>query len=55
VLRLLAAGQARQDIASALNISPRTIDRIIDDLKTSFDTPTREALMVAAVRLGIVR
>jgi len=54
VLRLLAAGQTRQDIAGALDISPRTIDRIIDDLKTSFDTPTREALLVAAVRLGIV-
>ena len=55
VLRLLAAGQTRQDIAGALDISPRTIDRIIDDLKTSFAAPTREALMVTAVRLGVVR
>jgi len=54
VLRLLATGQARQDIADALSISSRTIDRVIDDLKAAFDTPTREALMVAAVRLGVV-
>jgi len=55
VLRLLAAGQTRSEIANALSISSRTIDRIIDDLKTAFDTPTREALMVAAVKLGVVR
>lgn len=54
VLRLLAAGQTRSEIANALSISSRTIDRIIDDLKTSFAAPTREALMVTAVRLGVV-
>lgn len=54
-LRLLAVGQTRSEIANALSISSRTIDRIIDDLKAAFDTPTREALMVTAVRLGVVR
>jgi len=54
VLRLLAAGQTRSEIAATLSISPRTVDRVIDDLKAAFDTPTREALMVAAVRLGVV-
>lgn len=55
VLRLLARGRTRREIADALAISPRTVDRTIDDLKIAFATPTRESLMVAAVTLGLVR
>ncbi len=55
VLRLLARGRTRGEIAKRLGISPRTVDRTIDDLKSAFATPTRESLMVAAVNLGLVR
>ncbi len=55
VLRLLARGRTRHEIAATLAISPRTVDRTIDDLKAAFATPTRESLMVAAVNLGLIR
>ena len=55
VLRLLASGHTRQQIAEQLAISRRTVDRTIDDLKTALAAPTRERLMVTAVNLGLVR
>lgn len=55
VLRLLARGRTRNEIAEQLAISPRTVDRTIDDLKTGLEAPTRESLMVTAVNLGLVR
>ena len=55
VLRLLASGHTRQQIAEQLAISRRTVDRTIDDLKTALAAPTRERLMVPAVNLGLVR
>ena len=54
VLRLLARGRTRREIAEQLAISPRTVDRTIDDLKAALATPTRESLMVKAVTLGLV-
>ena len=55
VLRLLASGHTRQQIAEQLAISRRTVDRTIDDLKAVLAAPTRERLMVTAVNLGLVR
>ena len=55
VLRLLARGRTRSEIAEALAISPRTVDRAIDDLRAALAAPTRESLMVPAVTLGLVR
>ena len=51
VLRLLASGHTRQQIAEQLAISRRTVDRTIDDLKAVLAAPTRERLMDAAVEL----
>lgn len=54
VLRHLAEGATRQEIAAEEGISPRTADRIVSGLEAKLHVPTRTALIAKAYRLGLL-
>lgn len=55
VLGRLAAGQTREEIATAEGISPTTVKRLIADLEARLDAPNQFVLAVKVMRLAIIR
>ncbi len=55
VLGRLAAGQTREEIATAEGISPTTVKRLIVGLEARLDAPNQFVLAVQAMRLGVIR
>jgi len=54
VLSLLVAGKTNNEIASALAISEKTVEKHMRSLFTKFDAPSRVAAAVYAVQKGLV-
>lgn len=54
VLRLVVEGQSDDEIAYALNLSPRTIEGHLTNLRRKFSVPGRTALAVLAIRRNLV-
>lgn len=54
VLRLLAEGGTRKTIAAAAAVSPRTVDRVVADLGSKLDAPTRSAIIAKGSRLALL-
>jgi DNA-binding CsgD family transcriptional regulator len=55
VIRLIAAGQTNRGIASALDISLRTVDRHVSNILTKLDLSSRAAATAYAYQHGLVR
>jgi non-specific serine/threonine protein kinase len=53
VLRLLAAGRSDKEIAAALYLSPRTVQRHVAGILDALDLPSRAAAAAYAVRHGL--
>jgi two-component system, NarL family, response regulator LiaR len=53
VLRLIAIGKENSEIASELNISPRTAKNHVSSILTKLDVPSRVQAAVYAVRQGV--
>jgi DNA-binding CsgD family transcriptional regulator len=54
VVRLLVAGHSVREIADALFLSPKTIDRHVDSARRKLNAPSRVALAATAVEKGII-
>jgi len=54
VLRLVAEGQTDREVAEALVISPRTVNRHLSNIFVKLDVPGRAAAVAYAVRQGLV-
>ncbi|SRR5579883_587266 len=54
VLRLVAEGQTDREVAEALVISPRTVNRHLSNIFVKLDVPGRAAAVAYAIRHGLV-
>lgn len=54
VLRLVAEGQTDREVAEALVISPRTVNRHLSNVFVKLDVPGRAAAVAYAIRQGLV-
>lgn len=54
VLRLLASGATNREIAEALTLSPRTVDRHVSNILAKIGAPTRAAAAAYAVEHGLL-
>ncbi|HVB22947.1 MAG TPA: LuxR C-terminal-related transcriptional regulator [Ktedonobacteraceae bacterium] len=54
VLRLVAEGHTDREVADALVISPRTVNRHLSNIFVKLDVPGRAAAVAYAIRLGVV-
>lgn len=54
VLRLVAEGQTDREVAEALVISPRTVNRHLSNIFIKLDVPGRAAAVAYAIRQGLV-
>jgi len=54
VLRLVAEGQTDREVAEALVISPRTVNRHLSNIFVKLDVPGRAAAVAFAIRQGLV-
>ena len=54
VLRLVAEGQTDREVADALVISPRTVNRHLSNIFVKLDVPGRAAAVAYAIRQGLV-
>jgi DNA-binding CsgD family transcriptional regulator/tetratricopeptide (TPR) repeat protein len=54
VLRLVAEGQTDREVAEALVISPRTVNRHLGNIFVKLDVPGRAAAVAYAIRQGLV-
>jgi predicted ATPase/DNA-binding CsgD family transcriptional regulator len=54
VLQLLAEGQRDHDIATALYISPKTVEKHITSLRDKLNAPSRAAAVAIAIRQGLL-
>jgi len=54
VLRLVAEGQTDREVAEALVISPRTVNRHLSNIFVKLDVPGRAAAVAYAIRQGLV-
>lgn len=54
VLRELALGRTQSEIAEALDISERTVNKTVGDLKTKIDVQTINQMLIFAVNEGLV-
>ena len=54
VLELVARGLTNREIAGALDLSERTVDRHVSDILTRMDVPTRAAAAAFAVASGLI-
>jgi DNA-binding NarL/FixJ family response regulator len=54
VLRLVARGRRNAEIAAALTISPRTVDRHLENILGKLDARTRTEAVVRAAEEGLV-
>ncbi|MGH2531947.1 MAG: LuxR C-terminal-related transcriptional regulator [Thermomicrobiales bacterium] len=54
ILRHLAEGRTRQEIAATEGLSPRTVERTVSDLETKLDAPTAFVLGMQAAQFGLV-
>lgn len=54
VLRELALGRTQSEIADALDISERTVNKTVGDLKTKIDVQTINQMLIFAVNEGLV-
>ncbi len=54
VLRLVAKGQTDREVAEALVISPRTVNRHLSNIFVKLDVPGRAAAVAYAIRQGLV-
>jgi hypothetical protein len=54
VLRELAAGRTRREIAAATGTSQRTVGRLLDELEEKLGVSSACALVGAAARLGLL-
>jgi len=52
VLNRILCGQTDEEIATALNVSTKTVQREVDNLKKHFQKPTRYAMIAEAGRRG---
>ena len=55
VLRLVAEGQTDREVADALTLSPRTVNRHLSNIFTKLDVPGRAAAVAYAIRQGLVK
>ncbi len=55
VLRLVAEGQTDREVAEALVLSPRTVNRHLSNIFTKLDVPGRAAAVAYAIRQGLVK
>ena len=55
VLRLVAEGHTDREVAEALVISPRTVNRHLSNIFVKLDVPGRAAAVAYAIRQGLVR
>jgi predicted ATPase/DNA-binding CsgD family transcriptional regulator len=55
VLRLVAEGQTDREVADALVLSPRTVNRHLSNIFTKLDVPGRAAAVAYAIRQGLVK
>ena len=55
VLRLVAEGQTDKEVADALVLSPRTVNRLLSNVFTKLDVPGRAAAVAYAIRQGLVK
>ena len=54
VLRLVAVGHTDREVAEALVISPRTVNRHLSNIFVKLDVPSRAAAVAAAIWQGFV-
>ncbi|HEY6542948.1 MAG TPA: helix-turn-helix transcriptional regulator, partial [Ktedonobacteraceae bacterium] len=54
VLRLVAEGHTDREVAEALVISPRTVNRHLSNVFVKLDVPGRAAAVAYAIRQGLV-
>ena len=54
VLHLVAEGHTDREVADALVISPRTVNRHLSNIFVKLDVPGRAAAVAYAIRLGVV-
>ncbi len=54
VLRLVAEGHTDREVAEALIISPRTVNRHLSNVFVKLDVPGRAAAVAFAIRQGLV-
>ncbi|HVD52621.1 MAG TPA: LuxR C-terminal-related transcriptional regulator, partial [Propionibacteriaceae bacterium] len=54
VLRLVAAGRSNPDIAHALVLSPKTVERHLSNIFTKLDVPSRTAAAAYAHEHGLM-
>lgn len=54
VLRLVAEGHTDREVAEALVISPRTVNRHLSNIFVKLDVPGRAAAVACAIRQGLV-
>ena len=54
VLRLVAEGHTDREVADALVISPRTVNRHLSNIFVKLDVPGRAAAVAYAIRVGVV-
>ncbi len=55
VLRLVAEGHTDREVADALVLSPRTVNRHLSNIFTRLDVPGRAAAVAYAIRQGLVK
>lgn len=54
ILRALATGCTDREVAALVHVSQRTVQRVVDDFKTTTGSRTRLAAGAAAWRLGLL-
>jgi len=55
VLRWLALGLTTKEIGQQLHLSPRTVEKHEENIRAKLQVPNRAALVVLAVRMGLVQ
>ncbi|MBE1526403.1 DNA-binding NarL/FixJ family response regulator [Sphingopyxis sp. OAS728] len=54
ILELLALGQSTKEISRLVDIAPRTVERMVDNIRSRFDARNRAHLITVALRLGLL-